>query len=63
MEVSHDKKMAQASAQTDLANNLVCMLFPITVNGAGAAAQTADGKIRVQAPSFPSSAILLFARA
>ena len=26
----------------------------------GSAAQTADGKIRVRAPAFPSSAILLF---
>jgi len=30
-----DEKMAQANAQTDLVNNLVRMLFPMKVNGAG----------------------------
>jgi hypothetical protein len=35
MEASRDEKMAQASAQTDLENNLVCTLFPTRVNGAG----------------------------
>jgi hypothetical protein len=51
MEASRDEKMAQASAQTDLVNNLVSMLSPLELMVWGSAAQTADGKIRVR-PQF-----------
>ena len=43
MKASRDEKMAQASARTDLVNNLVRMLSPWELMVRGSAAQTADG--------------------